>query len=182
MAKLEEAVRSVQMEGLLWGACILPQFSHTQNFVNHTFVWPFSYVSDANIYCPLQPSLSQLDMASRSCKSWWPLSMTLSLLTLSSRTISALSQWANTSRAATLSPSTRSVSHSSLNPYSCSSITRTMQPTHYIGLSCNLLIILGCPVVNFSALNVLITFGQSCCVAEISLWWWQWWLVGTVPA
>jgi translation elongation factor EF-1beta len=25
MAKLEEAVRSVQMEGLLWGACMLPQ-------------------------------------------------------------------------------------------------------------------------------------------------------------
>lgn len=24
MAKLEEAVRSVQMEGLLWGACMLP--------------------------------------------------------------------------------------------------------------------------------------------------------------
>jgi len=35
MAKLEEAVRSVQMEGLFWGACMLPLSFHTQFCESH---------------------------------------------------------------------------------------------------------------------------------------------------
>ena len=44
----------------------------------------------------------------RRWQSWWPLSMTLSLSTNSSKTTSPLSQPTSTSRAATLSPSTKS--------------------------------------------------------------------------
>lgn len=114
-----------------WKDCsgvLVCYLSLQRNIVNLTPVLPFSYVSYVNMFCPLQPSLSQLDMASRSCKSWWPLSMTSSLSTHSLRTISAQSQWASTSRAATSLPSTRSVSHPHLprRPHSCSSISRML--------------------------------------------------------
>lgn len=37
MKKLEEAVRSVEMEGLLWGACTLISFLNLNNKLNTFF-------------------------------------------------------------------------------------------------------------------------------------------------
>ena len=108
MVKLEEAVRHIKLEGLLWGACMSQCFFNFYcSFVSLCTLpvfWTWS------ICRPGQPSSCQLGMASKSFKSWWPSLMISSQSTLSLRTTCALSQQMSTSRAVTLSRSTKYVS------------------------------------------------------------------------
>lgn len=91
MKKLEEAVRSVEMPGLLWGACK----HHCSYFwlviilIEYYFrITPLPPSALLILWLFLQLSLLLWDMALRSCKSWWLLLMILSRLTISSKIIS----------------------------------------------------------------------------------------------
>lgn len=107
MKKLEEAVRSVEMPGLLWGACTFRLSIYNESKLYFIFVGQFSngVFSSVNL---LQQNWCQLVTGSRNSQLCSPLLMTSSPLTTSLKTFSPQSLTTSTSRVVTSLHSTRS--------------------------------------------------------------------------